>query len=77
MIVEYLSKLDVTLVTIVVTGSGTISAADLRQIVTTMGEKLTDEEVDEMIRDADDDGDGQINYQGNGTITVIYNRVLQ
>jgi len=26
-----------------------------------LGEKLTDEEVDEMIREADVDGDGQIN----------------
>merc|ERR1711924_200080 len=42
---------------------GFISAAELRHVMTNLGEKLTDEEVDEMIRDADVDGDGQINYE--------------
>ena len=42
---------------------GFISAAELRHIMTNLGEKLTDEEVDEMIREADIDGDGQINYE--------------
>jgi Ca2+-binding EF-hand superfamily protein len=32
------------------------------------GEKLTDTEVDEMIREADVDGDGQINYEGAFTL---------
>lgn len=56
-------------------GNGYISAAELRhvflfialvftlQVMTNLGEKLTDEEVDEMIKEADVDGDGQINYE--------------
>ena len=37
----------------VVDGNGFISAAKLRQAVTNLGEKLTDEEVDEIIREVD------------------------
>ncbi len=43
--------------------NGFISAAELRHVMTNLGEKLTDDEVDEMIREADVDGDGQINYE--------------
>ena len=34
-----------------------------RHVMTNLGEKLTEEEVDEMIREADIDGDGHINYE--------------
>ncbi|XP_065921016.1 calmodulin-like [Dysidea avara] len=43
-------------------GNGFISAAELRHVLKNHGEMVTDEEVDEMMREADVDGDGQVNY---------------
>jgi calmodulin len=45
-------------------GDGYITASELRQVMLTLGEKLTDDEVNEMIREADVDGDGKVNYEG-------------
>ncbi|KAH9507179.1 hypothetical protein Btru_056555 [Bulinus truncatus] len=42
--------------------NGFVSAAELRHVMTNLGEKMSDEEVDEMIREADIDGTGHINY---------------
>ena len=44
-------------------GDGFISADELRQIMASLGETLTDEEVEMMIDEADVDGDGQISYK--------------
>ncbi|RMZ88738.1 hypothetical protein DV736_g4030, partial [Chaetothyriales sp. CBS 134916] len=44
-------------------GSGTISADELRQVMKSLGEDLTDAEIDEMIREADKDRDGTIDYE--------------
>ena len=34
------------------------------QVMHNLGETMTDDEIDEMIRAADTDGDGQIDYEG-------------
>ncbi|EXJ84667.1 calmodulin [Capronia epimyces CBS 606.96] len=44
-------------------GSGTISADELRQVMKSLGENLTDAEIDEMIREADKDRNGTIDYE--------------
>ena len=51
-------------------GNGYISAAELRHVMANLGEKLTDEEVEEMIKEADLDGDGQVNFDGTPFILV-------
>jgi calmodulin len=43
-------------------GNGFISASELRQVMAGLGKKLTDEEVDDIIREVDINGDGQIDY---------------
>nr|ABR27265.1 calmodulin [Nyctotherus ovalis] len=43
-------------------GNGFISATELRHIMTNLGEKLTDEEADEMVREAGANSEGKINY---------------
>ncbi|XP_028676067.1 calcium-binding protein LPS1-alpha-like [Erpetoichthys calabaricus] len=61
---------------------GSISETEMRQIMKNLGEKLTDEEIDTMLKEADIDGDGLVNYDefkeafsmfdkdGDGTITT-------
>ncbi|CAH1100004.1 unnamed protein product [Psylliodes chrysocephalus] len=44
-------------------GLGFISASELRYVMTHMGEKLTESEVDNMISEVEIDRDGFINYE--------------
>ena len=45
-------------------GNGLINAAELRHVMTNIGEKLTEQEVDEMIREFDVDREGNVSYEG-------------
>ena len=44
--------------------NGFISAAEGRHVVSNLGKKPTDEEVDKKIHEADTDEDGQVSYEG-------------
>ncbi|GME33186.1 Calmodulin [Neofusicoccum parvum] len=43
-------------------GSGTINSSELRHVMKAIGENLTDDEIDDLIREADVDGNGTIDY---------------
>ena len=40
-----------------------MGAAEIRHVLINIGEQVTDEEVDEMIRMVDKDGDGQVSWE--------------
>eukprot|EP00187_Rhodella_violacea_P007085 CAMPEP_0174884934 /NCGR_PEP_ID=MMETSP0167-20121228/345_1 /TAXON_ID=38298 /ORGANISM="Rhodella maculata, Strain CCMP736" /LENGTH=146 /DNA_ID=CAMNT_0016120421 /DNA_START=81 /DNA_END=521 /DNA_ORIENTATION=- len=44
-------------------GSGKVSAKEIRHILTTVGEKLTEQEADDMLKDANIDSNGLIDYK--------------
>ncbi len=43
--------------------SGTVSVQELKHVMTTLGEALTEEEAEELIKEADINGDGSIKYE--------------
>ena len=51
-------------------GNGFISPDDLRLVMINLGEKLTDEEVEEMIREAGQDC--KVNYEGEQSTVRFY-----
>jgi calmodulin len=44
-------------------GNGYVGAAEIRFVMDALGEMVTDEEIDEMIRIIDLDGDGEVNFR--------------
>ena len=43
--------------------NGYVGAAEIAHVLSSMGEKVTDDEIDEMILMADTDGDGQVSFE--------------
>ena len=56
-------------------GNGFITASELRAVLCNLGEVMSEDEVQEMIRSADVDGDGRINYEGQ--ILNSYNKFIK
>ena len=50
---------------------GFLTVAELRKIMSSMGEKMSRNELDAMVREADSDNDGLINCQGKIIFSVF------
>ena len=55
-------------------GDGFISAEELRIVMTSLGERLTDKEVDDMLKEADSNNDGKIDYSGQ--LNILMSRLV-
>ena len=52
-------------------GDGLIDADELRQTMANLGEQLSEHDVRAMIREADRNGDGKVDFDGNIVIIII------
>ncbi|CAF3297356.1 unnamed protein product [Rotaria socialis] len=55
-------------------GNGFISEMEIRSVMSNLGEKLTDDELNDMIREADLDGNRQVDY---AEFSALVRRLLQ
>ena len=53
-------------------GNGYIDAKELRHVLVHLGEKLKDDEVDELLREVDINGDNQISYEGACPVWFVF-----
>lgn len=44
-------------------GDQFISFDELKEVMSRMGEKMTDDDINNLIKEADEDGDGKVSYQ--------------
>ena len=56
-------------------GNGRITAPELKLAMMNLGENLNDEEVEEMIREADLDGNGEVDYKGWFPFNILTNQI--
>ena len=54
---------------------GYIPVQEMRQILQSLGDKMTDQELDEMMETADSDHDGFINYEGQKNSRFLLNTI--
>lgn len=52
-------------------GSGTINSSELRHVMKAIGENLTDAEIDDLIKEADVDGNGTIDCEFISSILLL------
>ena len=55
---------------------GFISSEYVKEIMTNLGDKLTEEEVDELVKAADPDGTGQIDYEGKIMCSLKHGKTI-
>ena len=51
---------------------GHLDVKEFRRAMKSMGEALTDEQMDEMLKDFEGDGDGMVRYEGEVLMLVFY-----
>ena len=59
-----------------ISGNGKIDFEDLKKVLTNLGEKFNDEDVEEMLKEADLNGDGMIDYEGERKNRVNLPKIL-
>ena len=53
-------------------GDGLIAANELSLVMRNLGEDLRDNEIDDMIKAVDIDGDGKVNYEGICCVHIFF-----